>query len=101
MAGVGEGRENLLVGGVLRRLGPRRIVGRLRCRDVQEGLAGDAQVLGLRVEFAEAGGEVLDGCAELPGLLVEFGLPGLDVARTSVICGLSLTRPSRRAGWRR
>jgi hypothetical protein len=37
---------------VFRRLGAGRIVDRCRCGEVEKGLAGDLQILALRVEFA-------------------------------------------------
>ncbi|MFI6689224.1 hypothetical protein [Streptomyces sp. NPDC050485] len=75
-AGVGE---DLLVGRVVRHVEAGRLLDGLRSEDGEEGLAGDAQVLALRVEFAEARGEFLDGRAELSGLLAQFALPGVDV----------------------
>ncbi|MBD0692600.1 hypothetical protein [Streptomyces sp. CBMA123] len=64
-----------------RHVGAGRLVAGLGSRDGEEGLAGDAQVLALRVELAEAGGEVLDVRAELSGLFDEFVLAGLDVGQ--------------------
>ncbi|MDH6626096.1 hypothetical protein M2271_003913 [Streptomyces sp. LBL] len=58
LSGVGEGGEDLLVGRVVRDVGSGRFFGGGRCGDVEEGLAGDAQVLALRVEFPQPGGEI-------------------------------------------
>jgi hypothetical protein len=80
-AGVGEGAEDLLVGRVVRHVGAGRLLDGLGSRDGEEGLAGDAQVLALRVELAEAGGEVLDARAELSGLFGQFALAGLAVGQ--------------------
>ncbi|GHC65695.1 hypothetical protein GCM10010309_29110 [Streptomyces violaceochromogenes] len=64
---------------MVRDVGSGRFVGGAGCGDVEEGLAGDAQVLALRVEFTQPAGEVLNAGADLSSLLVEFGLTGLDV----------------------
>ncbi|KUN60811.1 hypothetical protein AQJ46_37025 [Streptomyces canus] len=67
---------------MVRDVGSGRFVGGGRCGDVEEGLAGDAQVLAFRVEFPQPGGEVLKAGADLSSLPAEFGLTGLDVPRT-------------------
>jgi hypothetical protein len=43
---------------VVRDVGSGRFVGGGRCGDVEECLAGDTQVLALRVEFPQPGGEI-------------------------------------------
>lgn len=64
---------------VVRHVEAGRLLDGRQSEDGEEGLAGVAQVLALRVEFAEARGEFLVGRTELSGLLAQFALAGVDV----------------------